>query len=353
MLKAIKVCAEIILVLGALACIFVWLGIKPGDLRMTSTWPHWAWLICGLLLFAISLWLSGYSLYVSTRKHKAEIAAINEQHRRNEETAEVRHNSDVSRAQEIGRQYKEEKHQAVEEIRKLKSDLAEEQRAFQKMVVAKDSDYGARLHAKDEECRQLAAKIETLEQELLRPQNLLATPVLKGVFDEPTIGDSDPRIYVEIVDRRFGGDTLRPSDAKVVLSLINRGGSEATNIHVNDIQLRREKIAFEGAPSVIAVKESGTASPVLRDGDRGIMQQHDLTTAFFAEWDSYHNLKREEETASLVVTYCDFNSNVIQTTCELVFSPYIEGNIAHGLSHGQSSFSTRNFKFERIAMRLP
>ena len=77
------------------------------------------------------------------------------------------------------------------------------------------------------------------------------------------------------------------------------------------------------------------------------MQQHDLTTAFLAEWNSYNSLKRDEETAALVVAYCDFNSNVIQTTCELVFSPYIESNIARGLSHGQSSFNTRNFKFER------
>src|SRR5664280_2236884 len=58
MYKSVKLCAETIVVLGALACILVWLGIKPGDLRMSATWPHWAWLACGLLLFGISLWSS-------------------------------------------------------------------------------------------------------------------------------------------------------------------------------------------------------------------------------------------------------------------------------------------------------
>ncbi len=74
--------SEVILTFGALACILVfivWLyGLKPEDVRgyMHIGWPGWAWLICGLFLFAVSLWSSGYSLYVATRKHKAEISTL-------------------------------------------------------------------------------------------------------------------------------------------------------------------------------------------------------------------------------------------------------------------------------------
>jgi hypothetical protein len=46
--------------LGGLACVLQWLGITPRDLSMTPpvTVPHILWLIVGMALFAMSLWLS-------------------------------------------------------------------------------------------------------------------------------------------------------------------------------------------------------------------------------------------------------------------------------------------------------
>ena len=60
--------AEIIVVAGALSCILYWLGVKPGDLRMTPTWLHWVWLAVGLLLFAIGIGLSSFSFFVYRRR---------------------------------------------------------------------------------------------------------------------------------------------------------------------------------------------------------------------------------------------------------------------------------------------
>jgi hypothetical protein len=47
---------NVILVLGALACVFQWLSLRPGDVkRMTIPHPHWLWLVGAFLLFGMSL----------------------------------------------------------------------------------------------------------------------------------------------------------------------------------------------------------------------------------------------------------------------------------------------------------
>jgi hypothetical protein len=54
--------------LGALACILVWLEIKPKDvwgLRVSLTAPHWIWLAMAILLFIIGILTSGYALFGS------------------------------------------------------------------------------------------------------------------------------------------------------------------------------------------------------------------------------------------------------------------------------------------------
>jgi hypothetical protein len=65
-----KTFAEVIITLGALACILVWLGIKPSDLRMNPTGPHIAWLIAGLVLFALSITMSMRSLRANLAARK-------------------------------------------------------------------------------------------------------------------------------------------------------------------------------------------------------------------------------------------------------------------------------------------
>jgi hypothetical protein len=48
---------QVICALGAIACILVWIGIRPREVS-GMTWPHGIWLIIGLILFAMSLYSS-------------------------------------------------------------------------------------------------------------------------------------------------------------------------------------------------------------------------------------------------------------------------------------------------------
>lgn len=82
-MRIIKFVAELLVVLGAAACILTWLEIKPGDFVMVTV-PHVLWLILGILLFALSLSSSGYSLHKSYRLtdskgSAAELARLNKQ----------------------------------------------------------------------------------------------------------------------------------------------------------------------------------------------------------------------------------------------------------------------------------
>lgn len=69
-----KICFDIIVGAGALACVLAWLEVKPKDVRM-MTWPHWLWFIGALILFAISLTSSLRSLYLVNRKGTTELKA--------------------------------------------------------------------------------------------------------------------------------------------------------------------------------------------------------------------------------------------------------------------------------------
>ena len=278
--------------------------IKSKDVHMHVGWPAWMWLICGLALFAISITSSVRSFRVSLsvrriteqEKNKA-IEELNAKHA-------LDLNSKLEETSgEWDRKFKkceEDKNKAVEELNRVNAKLPQhpskliirsanyaavngkgktcdvtkfmrqiifgdclvhdiESDNFQiggENFVPKDPCFGEpkRLqvtYSYDGEPETTVERPEdsriVLPQDSEREKLSAVLGLLDAVRDarpatEPptAVTDNDPRIYVEIVDRRFSGDTLRPSDAKVVLSLINRGGSEATNIHIKDIQLRRE-----------------------------------------------------------------------------------------------------------------
>lgn len=97
--KSWRIALDLIVAAGALACIFVWFGIKPGELRMIPTWPRILWLVLGLVLFALSIGVSCYSIFRSRQEaimlraqrdsavaeassFKAELAGAIDAHRR-------------------------------------------------------------------------------------------------------------------------------------------------------------------------------------------------------------------------------------------------------------------------------
>jgi hypothetical protein len=76
--SALLMAERIVLALGALACVLVWLGIKPQEVTH-MTWPHWIWLILGLALFTVSLYSSIRSFRIQAidlDKSKKENASL-------------------------------------------------------------------------------------------------------------------------------------------------------------------------------------------------------------------------------------------------------------------------------------
>ena len=228
----------------------------------------------------------------------------------------------LKRAEEFGAD-------ASAEALKLRKNLVEEQRGFQEMVLKKDQECAEKLSG-------LNMQIDRARQEAILSHQVTAF---------------DPLVYVDILDRRAQGETPDPQRARILLLLTNRGGSEATNIHVEDVKLRELTIKFNKLPPVLAPTVSGTATPSLI-GDVALTCRHDLKWALLSEWQSRHNMNLAELSVSLAVTYCDPENNVIETTCELVFNALEESRILKQGADGRSSLSTRDFKFQRLSTAI-
>jgi hypothetical protein len=121
--------------LGALACILVWAGIKPGDLRMSLAWPHWIWLVSGLLLFAISLWSSGRSLYlhrrVASQREKAlesQIQALTNEHKAEIDRLTKGHGAEIAHKDTFCASAYSEARKLEKELVALKEELANKEK---------------------------------------------------------------------------------------------------------------------------------------------------------------------------------------------------------------------------------
>jgi hypothetical protein len=65
---------EVFGLLGGLASIFIWLKLEPSGFRKVGAiWPHWMWLVAGLLLFVVGLSLSLYELVRGPRFNQEAI----------------------------------------------------------------------------------------------------------------------------------------------------------------------------------------------------------------------------------------------------------------------------------------
>ena len=139
----LKFIGEFIIILGAFACILVWLEVKPNDFR-GMTLPHWMWLFTGLGLFAIAISSSSYSLWRSfrdgrsTRKkliaeHEAEMLTTRTSHRQEIESLDARHRDEIRRVIAEHIQELEQEHADLEKCGQL-SVLADEARMLWQMI---------------------------------------------------------------------------------------------------------------------------------------------------------------------------------------------------------------------------
>jgi hypothetical protein len=119
----LRLCAEVIIVLGAFACTLQWLGIKPTDFHMTVSVPHVVWLIVGLALFGISLWSSLRTCIWQAKR----LAESDKRHWEAISRADITNAAERLRDTEAHREEIEkleaEKRAALDEISDLKSKL--------------------------------------------------------------------------------------------------------------------------------------------------------------------------------------------------------------------------------------
>ena len=252
--------------LGGFAGFLYWAGIRPKDLAMTVNLPHIVWLIAGLLLFAVSILLSGYSIYRDNRKRTAEregIAAIHAaeilESKRREEAA--------IRAQKIAEDSRDE----------LMFQLATEQKASAELRLRKD-----------EECAKWKTHCEKLQDE---------NTALKQ-----QIRSDDPRVYVRIEERRSGPYSKSVTTAFIVSNL---GGSEARNVQLNFPTLSH-LVTVEQLDVIQPNQTLQTFPELLQerwpDDRRNIFAAFE-TTSFKSEEDSVEGIMRFDMT----ITYENYN----------------------------------------------
>lgn len=118
----LKFIAEVIVVLGAAACILQWLGIQPKDLKVATLGPG------AMVLFASSIGSSTYSLYRNTARDKQgenqERATLQHVHDEEVRRLEATHESELSRCLAITEQLKAEKREALDRLHNLEEKIA-------------------------------------------------------------------------------------------------------------------------------------------------------------------------------------------------------------------------------------
>jgi hypothetical protein len=130
---------------------------------------------------------------------------------------------------------------------------------------------------------------------------------------DDALKESDPRIYVEIVDgrRELGTPFL----------LYNRGGGHAYDIQIHPIGLKQGTATFRNIRKI----SSGERKERLPDFESAaILQKHDFVALLMYEFKSHNDSTIRELPVHATVTYRDSNSNWFESAFEIVFFPLEE-----------------------------
>ncbi|HTZ95578.1 MAG TPA: hypothetical protein VMB18_04210 [Terriglobales bacterium] len=161
-----------------------------------------------------------------------------------------------------------------------------------------------------------------------------------------SVNDSDPRVYIVFQDDRGSvtGDTPENS-----LDLVNRGGSTAKMVCVDDIVLKDYTITFPSFGYAIIPGNGCLLSPNILKAD-GPDYVGNMVEALMREWFTYKDYNKHELAIPIFVTYQDEQRNLFETRCELVLHPGEEAKVKqHGLLPGMKVVETRNHQFRKLA----
>jgi len=130
---------------------------------------------------------------------------------------------------------------------------------------------------------------------------------------DDALKESDPRIYVEIVDGR--------RELGTPFVLYNRGGGHAYDIQIHPIGLKEGTATFRHIRKI----SSGERKERLPDFDSAaILQKHDFVALLMYEYKSHNDSTIRELPVHATVTYRDSRSNWFESTFEIVFFPLEE-----------------------------
>ena len=125
------------------------------------------------------------------------------------------------------------------------------------------------------------------------------------------LNESDPRIYVEIIDGR--------RDLGTPFVLYNRGGGDACDVQIRPIILTEGTATFGNITSIVS-GEKEERLPEIESED--LFYQHDFTALLFHEWMLRTNLTVSELPVRGIVTYSDLSRrNQFATSFEITFYP--------------------------------
>lgn len=193
---------------GAVACILVWLEVKPKDVRM-MTWPHGLWIVAALVLFAISLSSSLRSLYFNTIANKQlsnKIDGLNQAHA--EQIARINKGSEAD----------------LYRSHQIRDEITAELRAANEKYLAENIE---KTNSQKELAR-AESRVKELQSELstLRPR---------------------------VVGVRYG---VQASDNRAGLFLANEG-EPAYDVTVPDVQFGTSKLVFHNRTVARLIKADG------------------------------------------------------------------------------------------------
>jgi len=135
---------------------------------------------------------------------------------------------------------------------------------------------------------------------------------------EPTIRLEDPRLLATIESLQKQGDGFKGA---IGIVLTNVGGSEAHNLHLDDIILTQKTIEF--ADNISALASGSKTHPIAsKVSGVGPLQMFDIAAAMMAEWDHQPTALAEIIPCQASATYEDFNHNRFKATWVWEFYPF-------------------------------
>lgn len=358
--------------IGGICGFLYWAEIKPKDLRagLTAfTVPHSAGLIVGLLLFALSIGLSFYSIYREKRAAKKQQEAIAKVKRDYEEHAAalVRQGEERVKAAINAEKLVESGprplviHSAVYgtgpdtdmDVREKLQGMAGSGLvvAVENSLVPQDPRIGVKKRLLVEYSYGNPHRISVNRPEgcrLVLPEDTWVRDQLSK-FQYTNLKDSDPKILLKFCDDRgFAVD----KDNEAYFALENHGGSDAMCVCLDSLSFEKDVVQYKTGPRMnIAPQRSKFFYLDFVTLDNRTSDLKDIFALIGKAWMLLGDPTIPGLSVPVRATYQDEMRNLFATECDLVFDPSAHFKVRAG-GKGVVVLSTQNHRFRKLAVAV-